>query len=412
MTALDETPPQTRDVEGYDDSRLPQLLEEARKLRPLLREQAARAEELRTLTPEVETALRRLDMFSLTTPRRWGGAGLSNRAYVEFQMELGQGDLAAAWVVQILNSTTWIGSIAPDSLQETLFAEGPTIICGAYNPPGIGTKVDGGYRLTGRFPYSSGSRLAKWAQCGFVHMGEEGKPVTPGMNFAYVPMEQVTVEDSWYMVGMQATGSDTTVVDSVFVPDHMVVPADRPFGFPDPHKRNFGEASDRQPLIPSIRATGMGLLVGGALAMLELVEVNAQEKPLVTTFFATKAESQVVVHDLGKVAAQLDSARLLALHAAEEVDTYAAEGRPWTPSDSARNKAACSQVVDLVHDSVERLMFIAGSSAFSTANPLSRFWKDIHVALRHIQNIPSLGYEIYGRDRLGIDPNIAPVGTY
>jgi alkylation response protein AidB-like acyl-CoA dehydrogenase len=412
MTALDETQPEAREVEGYEDSRLPQLIEEARKLRPLLREQAPQAEQLRTLTPEVESALFELDVFSLTTPRRWGGAGLSNRAYVEFQMELGQGDAAAAWVVQILNSTTWISSTGPDGLQETLFAEGPTIICGAYNPPGIGTKVDGGYRVTGRFPYSSGSRLAKWAQCGFVHMGEEGKPVTPGMNFAYVPMEQVTIEDSWYTVGMQATGSDTTVVTDVFVPDHMVVTADRPFGFPDPHKRHFGEASDRQPLIPSIRVTNLGLLLGGAQAMLELVEANVQQKPLVATTFVPKAQSQVVVHDLGKIAAQLDSARLIALHAAEEIDTFAAEGRPWTPLDSARNKAACAQVVELIHASVEQLMFIAGSSAFATANPLSRFWKDIHVGLRHVQNIPALGYEIYGRDRLGIEPNLAPVGTY
>lgn len=412
MTALDDALPQARDVEGYDDSRLPQLLDEARKLRPLLREQAARAEQLRTLTPEVVTALHELDVFSLTTPRRWGGAGLSNRAYTEFQMELGQGDAAAAWVVQILNSTTWVASTGPDALQEGLFAQGPTIICGAYNPPGIGTKVDGGYRITGKFPYSSGSRLAKWAQCGFVHMGDEGKPVTPGINFAYVPMDQVTIEDSWHMVGMQATGSDTTVVDAVFVPDDMVVTSGRPLGLPDPHKRHFTEASDRQPLLPTLRATGLGLLLGGALAMLELVEENVQQKPLVATVFMPKAQSQVVVHDLGKVAAQLDTARLLILHAAGEIDTYAAAGRPWTPLDAARHKASCAQAVQLIHTSVEQLMFIAGSSAFATANPLSRFWRDIHVGLRHVQNIPSLAYEIYGRDRLGIEPNISPVGAY
>jgi 3-hydroxy-9,10-secoandrosta-1,3,5(10)-triene-9,17-dione monooxygenase len=412
MTALDDAPPQARDVEGYDDSRLPQLLEEARKLRPLLREQAARAEQLRTLTPEVEAALHEFDVFSLTTPRRWGGAGMSNRAYTQFQMELGQGDAAAAWVVQILNSTTWVASTGPDSLQEGLFGQGPTIICGAYNPPGIGTKADGGYRITGKFPYSSGSRQAKWAQCGFVHMGDEGKPVTPGINFAYVPMDQATIEDTWHMVGMQATGSDTTVVDAVFVPDDMVVTADRPFGFPEPNKRHFTEASDRQPLLPTLRATGLGLLLGGALAMLELVEENVQQKPLVTTTFMPKAQSQVVVHDLGKVAAKLDTARLLILNATGEIDTYAAAGRPWTPLDAARQKASCAQAVQLIHTSVEQLMFIAGSSAFATANPLSRFWRDIHVGLRHVQNIPSLAYEIYGRDRLGIEPNVSPVGAY
>ena len=57
-------------------------------------------------------------------------------------------------------------------------------------------------------------------------------------------------------------------------------------------------------------------------------------------------------------------------------------------------------------------MFIAGSSAFSLTNPLSRYWRDVHVGLRHITNIPMLSYEIYGRDRLGVKPNISPSGAY
>jgi hypothetical protein len=57
-------------------------------------------------------------------------------------------------------------------------------------------------------------------------------------------------------------------------------------------------------------------------------------------------------------------------------------------------------------------MFIAGSSAFLLSNPLSRYWRDAHVALRHVTNVPLIAYEIYGRDRLGIHPNIAPPGAY
>ncbi len=74
-------------------------------------------------------------------------------------------------------------------------------------------------------------------------------------------------------------------------------------------------------------------------------------------------------------------------------------------------KAACGQVIELIHKSVEDLMFQSGSSAFALDKPISRYWRDVHVAMRHVQNIPMLGYEIYARDRLGIN-NISPPGAY
>jgi Acyl-CoA dehydrogenase, C-terminal domain len=65
-----------------------------------------------------------------------------------------------------------------------------------------------------------------------------------------------------------------------------------------------------------------------------------------------------------------------------------------------------------VHSAIEQLMFTAGSSAFSLTNPLQRYWRDLHVALRHVNNLPQLGYEIYGRDLVGVKPNVSPPGAY
>jgi alkylation response protein AidB-like acyl-CoA dehydrogenase len=421
MTATDDIPPAAASPAaappaasetGYDDSRVNEIIGRYRELRPLLRANAAAGEAQRSPVPDVDKPLRELGAYWLTLPPRWGGGGMSNTAYARAQMELAKGDPSVAWVVQIINSTTWIASLGSDALQEALFGDGPVAICGSYNPPGKARKVDGGYIVSGRWPYSSGSRQATWAQCGFVLPHEEGGPVTPGINFVYIPMDQLTIEDTWYVVGLQGTGSDTTVADEVFVPDHLVVLTDAPFGLPVPGKRHAGDVSDRQPLVATIRATGMALLVGAAQAMLELLEADVVRKPLVTTLFATKAESQVVDYEIGKVAAQLDTAEKLLLDATAQIDGRAVSGQEWTLVELARHKAQCAQVTDLVHDSIERIMYLAGSSAFLHANPLSRFWRDIHVGLRHVQYVPNLGYEIYGRDRLGISPNLAPPFTY
>jgi alkylation response protein AidB-like acyl-CoA dehydrogenase len=119
-----------------------------------------------------------------------------------------------------------------------------------------------------------------------------------------------------------------------------------------------------------------------------------------------------VLHDLGEVAAQLDTARLLLFATTETLDDVALTGREFPTLERAKHKAQSAQVVELIHKSIETMMFISGSSAFALSNPLSRYWRDIHVGLRHITNVPFLSYEIYARDRMDVKPNITPVGAY
>ncbi|ARS26938.1 acyl-CoA dehydrogenase [Sphingomonas sp. DBB INV C78] len=382
----------------------------ARELRDLLRAEAAEGERRRSPTPAVDQALKENGLLTLLLPQRWGGAGLSFSDYSRFQMELAKGDTSVSWVAQIVNGTTWVASLTSDATQATLFGEGPKYVCGAYNPPGKAKRVDGGWIVNGAWPYTSGSRQSDWAQSGVVLEGYEG-PVVPGINMVYIPFSQLEIQDSWYVTGMQGTGSDTSVAKDVFVPDHLMVMMDKPFGHVEPNKQHYGAPSDRVPVVPVVRATGLAQLVGGAEAMLEIVEAESTKKPIVTTTYQKRTDSGVVLHDLGRVAAQLGTARLLLLDATGTLDDVGLTGREFSFAERAKHKAQCSQIVELVHSSIEALMFISGSSAFALDKPISRFWRDIHVGLRHVQNIPMLGYEIFGRTRLGVD-NITPPGAY
>jgi len=192
----------------------------------------------------------------------------------------------------------------------------------------------------------------------------------------------------------------------------MMVTMDKPIGTIDTSKKHFGAASDYLPVVPTVRCTGIAQLLGGAQYMLELVAADAPKKPIVTTFFAKRVDSHVFVQDLGKVAAQLDSAELILFDAIGQLDKVAEAGGKMTALEAAKNRAQCAQVIELIHASMEKLMFMAGSSAFVLSNPLQRYWRDLSMGLRHVQNIPTLGYEIYGRDLLEISPNISPAGAY
>jgi alkylation response protein AidB-like acyl-CoA dehydrogenase len=383
----------------------------ARELRALFQKEAPGGDKLRAPTPAAAAALEDNRLLSLLLPKRWGGAGLSMTGYAKVEIELAKGDPSIAWVSQIINGTTWVASLSSDATQRALFGQGPKAVCGAYNPPGKARKVEGGYLVTGAWPYTSGSRQSYWAQSGVLIDASDG-PVVPGINMCYIPFSEIEMQDTWFMTGMQGTGSDTSVVKDVFVPDHLMVTMDKPFGHKEPNKQYWGAPSDNLPVVPTVRATGIAQLVGAAEAMLEIVEAESKKKPIVTTFFKTRTESGVVMHDIGRVAAQLDTAKMLVFAACGTLDDIALTGRPFPDLERSKHKAQCAQAIELIHDAIESLMFISGSSAFSLTNPLSRYWRDIHVALRHITNIPALGYELYARDRMDVKPNISPSGAY
>ncbi len=387
------------------------FVEVARGLVPLFQAEAAEGEKLRAPTAAAAEALKSSGLLTMLLPRRWGGAGISPSDYARAMIQLAKGDPSIAWVTQIINGTTWVGSITSDATQDALFGQGPRLICGAYNPPGIARRVEGGYIVTGAWPYTSGSRQADWAQCGVFIEQADGPPM-PVLNMAYIPFSQIEMRDTWFVSGMQGTGSDTSVANEIFVPDARMVTMDKPVGSIEPGKRNWGAASDMLPVVPTVRATGLALLLGGAEAMLEIVEAESPKKAIVTTTYRHRTDSPIVLHDIGRIAAQLDSASILLFRATDIIGQLAEAGADMSDRQRSAHKAQCAQIVELIHHAIEGLMFIAGSSAFSLSHPLNRYWRDIHMGLRHITNIPSLGYEIYGRERLDARPNITPSGAF
>jgi alkylation response protein AidB-like acyl-CoA dehydrogenase len=385
------------------------MVAKAKELRPLLTAEAPAGEAQRAPTKAVEKALFDNNILSAMLPKRLGGVGLSFTDYCRMQIEIAKGDPAISWVVQIINGTSWVTSLAPDSVQDVVFADGPATVCGAYNPPGKARKVDGGWIINGAWPYTSGSRQSKWAQQGVVLEGYEG-PVVPGISMCYIPFKDLTIKDSWYVTGMQGTGSDTSIATDVFIPEGQMVLMNERAGQIDRTKRHFGAPSDLLPVVPVVRTTGIAQLIGAVEAMLEIVTAESN-KPVLTTLIGPRSGSGAYMRDLGEAAANLDTAKLILFHLVGEFDRVALSDGELTIADKARHRAQCAQMIKLVHSASESLMFQSGSSAFSTEKPISRYWKDVSMALRHIQNIPTIGYEIFGRNIAGGDM-ISPPGAY
>jgi alkylation response protein AidB-like acyl-CoA dehydrogenase len=144
--------------------------------------------------------------------------------------------------------------------------------------------------------------------------------------------------------------------------------------------------------------------------MLEIVQAEAPKKPVLTTTIMPRTNSGAYMRDLGETAATLQTARLILFDLTAELDAVG-YGAELTLEAKARGRGQCAKLIEMIHQASESLMFQAGSSAFSLDKPISRYWKDVSMGLRHIQNIPTIGYEIYGRGIAGADP-ISPPGAY
>jgi len=384
-------------VEGVED----QLIAAVRQIQPLLRRNAPLGEAQRSMTDEVLRTLEQLDVWSLITPRRWGGKGLASAAFSRINREIAKGDPAVAWVVQIINGCTWIASLASDRLQEELFSQGIPRFCSSFAVACAAKRAPGGFLVNGTWPYNSGCRQSSWGYY-LVTLERDDGTMAPG-NFVFIPMSELGIKDTWYTVGMQGTSSDSVVANNVFVPEHRFVSIEKPFGFREPGKKHVGAASDNWQVIPLIRAAGLGQLVGAVEAALELALDGAQRKPVPNTTYSKQMNSAVIQRNLGEAAAKIDTAAMLAESLCDVQDQAALIEWQFTPLERAKQKAGCALTIDLLSAALEKIMFVAGSSAFAQSNEIQRFWRDFNMAARHAIYLPDFGYEVYGAMRLGVN---------
>jgi alkylation response protein AidB-like acyl-CoA dehydrogenase len=335
------------------------LLAKARALAPQLRAQAPEAEQARAPTGAAAELLKKNQMLTLLLPKRWGGSALSLTDYGRVLMELAKGDMSAGWVVNAVNGNLLAASTRSDATQEALFGAGAKILTGGGQPLGRAQEVAGGWLVDGAWRYCTGVGLTDWV-FGSVRVVDKAGQVMPGTGFAYMPRSDVAIKESWFVAGLQGAGADTVVAERVLVPAARMVP-------PDAGSSALPGAA--------ARAGFLALLVGGATAMVDLVEQRLKTR--------TK-QSSLVLSEFSKAAGQVETARLAVFETLRKLDETGHSGAVLVLEERDRQQLSAAYVGDLVHAAIETIMFIAGSSAMFNSNPLSRYWRDIHMGLRHV----------------------------
>ena len=379
------------------------LLTRAREIRPLLQRAAAQTDSLRRLPDEVVRALRDTGVCRLMVPKRFGGYQTSVRTYIEVMAEIGQGCGSTAWVASLINVCAWLAALFPERAQKDIWAaHSDAWIAGSLAPNGIAVPVEGGWRVSGRWPWASGSMHAQWVACG-IHMENDRGEMT-NLGLSLMPIADVTVEDTWFMVGMKGTGSNTIVANDAFVPEHRFLPY--PPAFEGRYRtEHMDEPVYRVALVPVTVLILAGSQLGAAKAALDYVVSKAQTRGITHTTFQRQAESSGFQMLIADAAMKIDTAYLHAGRAADDLDGAADAGRHPDLTERARVRMDTALVAKYAREAVELLVQAHGTSSLADHNPLQRMWRDVHVASHAITEW-QVNLEVYGRALLGVEPNI------
>ncbi|MEV0445933.1 acyl-CoA dehydrogenase family protein [Streptomyces spectabilis] len=395
MTTTDTTAPTTAE-----------FVARAAALRPLLCEHAPRIEAERRITDEVIDALTDAGLFKLTVPRRFGGYETDMRTLVDVSAELAEGDGSTSWVVAVVNTCNWLAALFPLQAQEEVFDAGTDArVTGVFGPTATSRRVDGGWRVSGRWYYNSGAWHSTWAVLGLPLTDEDGEVVDQAM--ALVPRTDVEIQDVWHVAGMRGTGSNCLIAEDVFVPEHRVISVPRAIdgALPTVHGDTGLFRSSLSPLL----ALGLaGPQIGLGRAALKLVTEKAGTKPISYTYYETQADSVAVQLEVAEAAMKIDTAQLHVRRAAADIDEAAARGGDLDVLIRARVRADSGHAIKNVLEAINTLLNVHGGGSFADASPLQRIWRDASTAGRHAVATPAVGREIYGKLLLGVEERITP----
>ena len=380
------------------------LLERAAAIRPVLERNAEQTDALRRLPDENVRALKESGLCRLMVPRRFGGLETSIRTYIEVTAEIGRGCGSSAWVSSLINVCAWLAGLFPERAQQDVWGpDRDAWIAGSLAPNGNAVPVDGGWRVTGRWPWASGCLHAQWVACGIHMNNERGEMVNLGLSI--MPIDAVTIEDTWFMAGMNGTGSNTVVAKEVFVPEHRFLPY--PPAFAGQYRtEHVDEVIYRAALVPVTVLILAGSQLGVARAALDHVRSKAGTRGITHTTFATQSQSAGFQMLFADAAMKIDTAYLHALRAADDLDRAAGEGRHPDLKERARVRMDTALAARYCRDAVELLVQAHGTSSLADSNRMQRLWRDIHVASHHAITEWQVNLEVYGKALLGVEPNI------
>jgi 3-hydroxy-9,10-secoandrosta-1,3,5(10)-triene-9,17-dione monooxygenase len=387
---------------GSDLAPADAFLARAIALGPVLRQRAQECERLRRLPAETIADFTAAGFFDILKPHRHGGAELAPLVFLRVCIEIAKHCGASAWVLAIVGIHNWRLALYSDQAAADVWSgDGKLspLIAASTPPSGKATRVPGGFRISGRWPFASGVDHCGWAfLAAKVPVGTEGR-VTLQYLFL-VPRSDFEIEDNWHVAGLKGTGTNTIVVADAFVPDHRASSeADTARLRRDPASSNDGPLY-RHPwglmLAYAIAAPAIGMAsaaidhyVGSIKEKLAGGDPDAAGNPHANLLIAN-------------CRTMLACAETKFTENLEELGQAARAGTEPSLDLRARCRWEASWIAECCASQVAAVFGASGAGALFDQHPLQRLFRDVHALKAHrVMNAEATG-ENFGRLQVGL----------
>jgi alkylation response protein AidB-like acyl-CoA dehydrogenase len=356
-------------------------VQRARALAALVREAADEAERERRLPERVAVAMAQAELYRVAVPAEYGGLECDPRTQIETIEAVSEADGAAGWNLMIgVENLGFLGPALAPEIAEKVFADPLLVVAGALNPLGRATPVDGGYRVTGQWPFASGCHNAQWfwGQC--VVLDGDAPAASPGggpvLREALLPRSEFEILDTWHVSGLRGSGSHDVAARDVFVPEERMTAA---MAAP----RRLRSPIHRMPPLNRLAHNKVGVATGIARGALDAFYELAGETKRRGSSGALR-EKAAVQRAVAEAEIGLRAARAFVFEAVGAVWEAACADRPTSPRERALVHLACSNAVRAAGDAVALVHDAAGSRANFEGHPLERRLRDVRVVPQHI----------------------------
>ena len=376
-----------------------EILARTRKLVPAIRDRALEAERMRRQPDETMKAYVGAGLIRVLLPARWGGYELPLDTFVDSVLEIAKVDGSAGWCYSLLLAHVWFLALFPEQAQHDVWSDNlDALLATSFVPAGRPVRVEGGYLLSGNWPWSSGIDNCSWVMVNTLLMSTvEGQ--RPEQRFMLVPRRDYEIADTWFVAGQKGTGSNNVVVRDVFVPEYRTVNFSDIFMGQAPGMSVNPGPLYRHPLNATFPATLAVPVLGATIGAYEVWRDGLRSK--VTAYMREKViELSHVQIRVAEIAAKIDAAELVLRRVLDVVRP----GAPLNPEVVARNQRDYAYITRLCVEAIEQLYLASGGSANYESNPLQRYWRDVHAMAAHVMlNFDTAG-EVFGRSTLGLPP--------
>ncbi|WP_158669696.1 acyl-CoA dehydrogenase family protein [Bradyrhizobium guangdongense] len=358
------------------------LVERARAIAPLIAREADEIERTRRLTPDVVAALIQNGLYRALLPQSLGGAEAPIEAFMQMLEEIAKADASAAWCIGQCGVCAMIAAWLDHDAAREIFNTPPGILAwGAVAHEA--RAVEGGYRVTARWDFASGSRQASWLGAHVRIVGADGVPRrnadgSPEVRTILFPVASATLHDVWQAIGLAGTGTDSYEVNDLFVPERFTAFRDVPSALRE--KGALYRIGTGSTFSLGFAAVSLGV----ARATLDAAVALARGKHQSLAAGAMR-DNQAVQGLIGRTEGNLRAARAYLYATADAMWRDLAATGEFSAAHRSAVRLAATWTIHQSAKVVDTAYHMAGATAVFRSQPFERRLRDMHAIAQQIQ---------------------------